>query len=235
MIASGPTVPDSTTFSDALDVIKRYDLIEKTPRNIINHLEAGIKGQVAETPKYGDSIFDLVHNQIIGTNMHAVQGAITKAKSEGFHTQLLSTNLVGEARIAGEFLAEIHRSAAIDGDPISRPSCMIAGGETTVTLKHPFGLGGRNQELALAAVRILADLPDIAFISIATDGIDGSTDAAGAVVTGKTMQRATRIGLIPEHFLAQHDSYHFFDRLGDLLKPGSTQTNVNDLVFLFSF
>ena len=146
----------------------------------------------------------------------------------------------GEAHQAGLFLAGLLRQIVASGQPLPRPACLIAGGETTVTLRpptggqRPAGLGGRNQELALGAVSELADLPNVLLVALATDGGDGPTDAAGAVVTGETLQRAQQLGLDPADFLRRNDAYHFFAALDDLLKPGPTQTNVNDLAFLFA-
>ncbi len=233
VIASGPTVPDSTTFQDALEILRRYNLTETTPPEILEHLQRGAAGEIPETGKATDPIFERVHNRIVGDNPLAARAALAQAQAEGFHTLLLTTALQGEAREAGRFLAavlgEVHRS----GNPLPRPACIVAGGETTVTL-HGEGLGGRNQELALGAVRDLAGLPRLVLVSLATDGGDGPTDAAGAVVTGETLARARQAGLSPEDFLRRNDAYHFFDALGDLLKPGPTQTNVNDLMFLFA-
>lgn len=235
VIASGPTVPDPTTYSDALSVLRKYSLVAQTPSAIIQHIQSGVRGYIAETPIQDDPIFKHVQNFIIGNNLQAVQAAVDKAKSEGFNTLLQTISLDGEAQLAGKMLATRLRNTAVTGNPVQRPGFIIAGGETTVTLTQPSGLGGRNQELALAAVRVLAGLPEVALISLATDGNDGPTDAAGAVVTGKTLNRAKQSGLSPEVFLARHDAYNFFNPLGDLLKPGLTQTNVNDLTLLFAF
>jgi len=235
VIASGPTTPDPTTFRDALNVLQKFDLISKTPPVIVQHLQSGMRGQIAETPKPGDPIFDRVQNVIIGSNMHAAQAALTQGQSEGFNSMVLTTSLQGEAQSVGKFLAATLRQISLTGNPISRPACVIVGGETTVTLTQLNGLGGRNQETALAAVHDISGLPNVAFITLATDGDDGPTDAAGAIATGETLARAVQSGLIPNDFLTRHDSYHFFDPLGDLLKIGLTHTNVNDLVFLFAF
>jgi hydroxypyruvate reductase len=175
-----------------------------------------------------------VNNILIGSNELAAEAALRQAETEGFHTLLLTTYLQGEARQGGRLLGSIVRQMANDGRPLSRPACLVAGGETTVTLQGK-GLGGRNQELALGAVSDLAGLKEVALVSLASDGGDGVTDAAGAVVTGETLDRARQAGLDPAVFLSRNDSYHFFEPLGDLLKPGPTQTNVNDLVFVFAF
>ncbi len=244
VIASGPTVPDPSTFADCWQILEKYQLREAIPTPIRDHLQAGLRGVLPETPKAGDSIFDGVHNLIVGNNLQAAQAAIEQAQTEGLNTLLLTTALQGEASIIGQTLAAIAKQIAATGDPIPRPACIVAGGETTVTLSHPHpdplpkgegGKGGRNQELALGAVETLAGLADVILITLATDGDDGPTDAAGAVVTGETLGRAARLGLNPGQFLSRHDAYHFFDDLGDLLKPGMTGTNVCDLTFIFGF
>jgi hydroxypyruvate reductase len=173
-------------------------------------------------------------NVVIGSNLQAAQAALRQAEMGGFHTLLLTTYLQGEARQAGAMLAAIARQIAATGQPLPRPALLVAGGETTVTLTGP-GKGGRNQELALGAVTGLAGLPEIALVALATDGGDGPTDAAGAVVTGGTLGRAHEAGLDPVAHLRRNDAYPFFETLGDLLKPGPTRTNVNDLAFIFAF
>ncbi|MFC1879500.1 glycerate kinase, partial [Chloroflexota bacterium] len=234
IIASGPTAPDPSTFQEAQQILARYSLLTKTPGAIISHLEKGLHGQMPETPKPGDPLFERVQNVIIGDNYQAAEAAIAQAQAEGFNTHLLTTHLQGQARQVGHFLAAIARQAATTGQPLARPACIVAGGETTVSLQGA-GLGGRNQELALGAVEALAGLPNTALVALATDGGDGPTDAAGALVTGETLQRALQLGLSPAKYLANNDSYNFFKPLGDLLLPGPTQTNVNDLNFIFTF
>jgi len=246
VIASGPTVPDPTTYTDALDIIERFDLTQDIPSSILAHLWSGASGEKPETPKEDDPIFEHTHNIIIGNNLKAAQAALEKANQEGFNTLLLTTRIKGEAREIGPALAAIAQQIAATGDPIPRPACIIAGGETTVTLNSPspqeergpggeVGLGGRNQELALSAVEELAGLQDVFLITLATDGDDGPTDAAGAVVSGETLSQANLRGLNHAEFLSRNAAYDFFDPLGDLLKPGPTLTNVNDLAFVFAF
>ncbi|MBL7164041.1 MAG: glycerate kinase [Anaerolineales bacterium] len=234
VIASGPTVPDPTTYTDALDIIERFDLTQDIPSSILAHLWSGASGEKPETPKEDDPIFEHTHNIIIGNNLKAAQAALEKANQEGFNTLLLTTRIKGEAREIGPALAAIAQQIAATGDPIPRPACIIAGGETTVTLQGD-GFGGRNQELALSAVEELADLQDVFLITLATDGDDGPTDAAGAVVSGETLSQANHRGLNHAEFLSRNAAYDFFDPLGDLLKPGPTLTNVNDLAFIFAF
>jgi hydroxypyruvate reductase len=209
-------------------------LLEKIPASLIFHLQEGIRGQVPETPKPGDPLFEKTQNLIIGNNRQAALAALHQAQEESLHSMLLTTHLQGEARQAGRFLAAIARQIAASGEPLPRPACIVIGGETTVSLTGD-GLGGRNQELALGAVADLAGLNNVALITLATDGGDGPTDAAGAIVTGQTLEHARAIGLEPAQFLARNDAYHFFNPLGDLIRTGPTQTNVTDLTFLFAF
>ena len=234
VIASGPTVADTSTFMDAVEVLSRYRLQDRVPPAVMEYLQKGLRGQAPETPKPGDSVFERVHNLIIGSNILAAQAAITEAHSLGFNTLLLTTYLQGEARLAGRFLAAIARQMAASGQPLPRPACIVVGGETTVTIQGE-GLGGRNQEAALGAVREMAGLQEVLLVTLATDGDDGPTAAAGAMVSGETLARALALGLKPEDYLARNDSFHFFEPLGDLLLIGQTHTNVNDLAFLFAF
>jgi glycerate 2-kinase len=226
-IASGPTAPDPTSRSDALAVLDKYRLRGIIPASIPTALELSL-----ETPKPGDPLFDKVQNVIVGSSLMATQAALAQAEIEGFHPHLLRVDLQGEASQAGSDLAKFLLQVKRTGFPIPAPACIIAAGETIVTIKGN-GKGGRNTELALAAVPELAEIPGVMLISLATDGEDGLTDAAGAVVTGKTFNRAAALGLNPQDFLNRNDSYTFFSAQDDLLKPGPTGTNCNDLVFLF--
>ena len=221
-IASGPTAPDPSTCEDALAVLEKYSLLGKIPSAILRYLETA-----AEMPKPGDALFERVQNVIVGSNALAAESAQSQARSEGFHSILLGDDWQGEAREVSRKLCHILKTSTNQ-----RPFCLIAGGETTVTL-HGRGRGGRNQELALAAVGELAGLRDVMLITLATDGEDGPTDAAGAVVTGETLKRGWELGLSPEAFLDDNDSYTYFSALTDLLKPGPSGTNVNDLMFCF--
>jgi hydroxypyruvate reductase len=183
-----------------------------------------------ETLKTGDPVFARVQNIIIGDNKLAARAALEQAEREGFQAEILTNELQGEARQVGRELA--HRLR----ERISRrthPFCLIAGGETTVTIRGQ-GKGGRNQELALSAINELRGLENVMLIALGTDGDDGPTDAAGAVVTGESARRAESLGLDAADYLSRNDAYPFFDKLGDLLKTGPTGTNVNDLIFLFA-
>jgi hydroxypyruvate reductase len=227
-IASGPTAPDPTTRAQALAVVEKYGLKKKIPASILAALKKG-----AETPKPGEALFSNVQNVLVASNLAAAQAALDRARQEGFHPYLLRTDLQGEARQAAFELATFLRQAKQTGQPVPSPACLIAGGETTVTLQGD-GKGGRNTELALAAVTELADYPGVMLVTLASDGEDGPTDAAGAVVSGDTFRRAAGLGLRPGEFLERNDSYSFFAALDDLLKPGPTGTNVGDLTFMFS-
>jgi glycerate 2-kinase len=232
-IASGPTAPDPSTYEDAYELIERYRLLDQAPVSIIDQLKRGIQKHLSETLKPGNPIFRHVNNLVVGNNSVAASASLHEAEQAGFHTLLLSTSIQGEASQVGLFLGAIGQQIAHTNQPVPRPGCIIAGGETTVTL-HGNGHGGRNQEVALGAVLPLAGLDNILLITLATDGGDGPTDAAGAVVAGNTLERALHLGLNPRDFLSRNDSYYFFNPLDDLLKPGSTLTNVGDLTYLFA-
>jgi len=234
VIASGPTVPDPTTFADAYGIIEKYGLLEELPRPIVEHLRQGKEGLIAETPKEGDESFTRTYNLIVASNEVAAEAATTRAEELGFHTLLLSTFVEGEARGVARVFAAIAREILHSGRPVPRPACVVAGGETTVTVRGN-GLGGRNQEMALSAALEIAGLEDVMIIPLATDGTDGPTDAAGAIADGSTLRRAQEAGLSATQYLADNDSYHFFRQLGDLLITGPTNTNVNDLTFTFVF
>lgn len=227
-IASGPTVPDSTAFSDAVEVLKKYGLWDTAPASIKKVLSDGEKHTIPETPKANDEAFKKVYNVVVGNNRFASLAACEELKSEGLKTLLLTAVLEGEARHVGTALASIAREVSLSGNPIPKPAGIIAGGETTVTVTGK-GLGGRNQELALAAALKLKGADGMVIASLSTDGIDGPTDAAGAIVDGKTLARAARARLTPEKYLAENNSYNFFSKLDDLIFTGPTGTNVNDI------
>jgi hydroxypyruvate reductase len=234
VIASGPTVPDTTTFAQAYGVLEKYGLLDKVPVSIVEHLAAGVAGKVAETPKEGDAVFATVYNLIVGSNEIAAQAALNRARESGLNTQLLSTYVEGEAREVAKVLAAVAKEMAQSGQPIPRPGCLVVGGETTVTITGE-GKGGRNQEMALAAALAIEGWEDVMVVTLATDGTDGPTDAAGGVATGETVAWARELGLDPEEYLANNDSYHFLEALGELIVTGPTNTNVNDLAFVFAF
>jgi len=222
-IASGPTAPDPTTCADVIAIIKKYELKDKIPASIIPALK--------ETLKPDHPIFARVINTVIAGNAIALQAAQVQAELQGFKAIITNTVLEGEARLIGCETA-LQFKESLQTSP--RPFCLLAGGETTVTV-HGVGRGGRNQELALAAVDVLAGLKDVMLVSIATDGEDGPTDAAGAFVTGETAQRAESLGMFAADYLLRNDAYSFFDQIDQLMKTGPSGTNVNDLVFCFAF
>lgn len=230
VIASGPTAPDPTTYADAWRVVERYNLQAQLPARVSAHLRRGMAGELAETPKPGDESWRRTHNHVIADNRMAAAAAVAAARARGFDATLGATSLEGEARAVGREAAAIGRElrARIED---GRPIMYVLGGETTVTLDGE-GWGGRNQELALGAVEALDGAEGVMLVSLATDGGDGPTDAAGAVVTGETLARARALGYDAGDFLQRHDAYNFFAPLDALLRPGPTLTNVNDLLFI---
>jgi glycerate 2-kinase len=239
VVASGPTVPDPTTFGEAWSILERYGVLDDVPDSVTSHLSAGLNGSASDTPKPSVPVFDGVQNIIVGSNRLAAQAAATESQRLGFDTILLTTFLEGEARevaraIAGLAKGLVRGETTHSSDrALLQPACLILGGETTVTLRGN-GKGGRNQEMALAAALSVVDWDDILIAFLATDGTDGPTDAAGAFTDGSTVPRANRLGLDAEMYLAANDSYHFFEKLGDLIITGPTNTNVNDLALILT-
>ena len=227
-IASGPTHPDATTFGDCLAIVDRYDLRDQLPSSVRQHLEAGARGEMPETPKPKDPCFARAESLVIGNSRLAIDAAANQASALGYEVLVLTSRLQGEARHAATALVSIAQEIAEADRPIARPACLIAGGETTVTLRNE-GKGGRNQELALAASLQLDGWSAITLLSGGTDGTDGPTDAAGALADGQTLSRARAQGLDARAFLSRHDSYPFFAALDDLVITGPTGTNVMDL------
>ena len=233
VIASGPTARDSTTFADAIAVIEKYGLKEKIPIRVLSFLERGMEGQEPETVKSGDSCLHKTRNVIIGGITQALSAATEKARQLGFAPEVITGELQGEARDAARFLA----AAAFRAHDALRPGelrCLLSGGETTVTVKGN-GKGGRNQELALAFALEIEGLEGVSLLSAGTDGTDGPTDAAGAIVEGGTASRARALGIDPVQYLDYNDSYMFFQRFDELsgnkshVITGPTGTNVMDL------
>jgi len=232
VIGSGPTVPDSSTYEDAWEILRRFDLIHKVAPSIQKHLILGREGKVEETPKPDESVFEKVYNMIIGSNIIALRAGEREASSLGLHTMILSSSIVGDTTEAARFHSAIAKEVFSSGHPLPRPACIISGGETTVKIKGS-GLGGRNQEFVLAAALEIQAFEKIVLLSGGTDGTDGPTDAAGAIADHTTVERARRLGLNPKAHLENNDSYPFFQRLGDLLITGPTHTNVMDVrIFL---
>ena len=228
VIASGPTSPDNSTFDDALSIFHKYAIENDIPSSIFSYIKDGASGHVSETPKFGDTIFDNVHNLVIGNNRLALATAREKAESLGYHTLILTTTLQGEAKEIAQVLAAIIREIQDTNTPIKKPACLLLGGEPTVHIKGK-GKGGRNQELCLALTLAAIEKPYV-FFSCGTDGTDGPTDAAGAIVSNETLAKSEKIGLKAIEYLRNNDSYNFFNPLGDLIKTGPTKTNVMDIL-----
>ena len=231
-IASGPTAPDTTSFSEALSIVRKYGV--DIPRAVAERLEAGARGQIPDTPKPGDPVFRNVDNLIIASNRLLVDAAADKAQSLGFKTLILGTELEGEARDIARVFSAMAREIGRTGNPVSTPACVLAAGETTVTVRGQ-GAGGRNQEMALAWAMATAARPPEApccFASVATDGTDGPTDAAGGLVDPSTCARAVDLRLSPAQHLQSNDSMNLLKATGDLIVTGPTQTNLMDIQIL---
>ncbi len=231
VISSGPTSPDASTFQDAYRVLIKYGLWDRIPESVRRRVEAGLRGEVEETPKPGDKIFEKVHNFIVGSNRLACRIAAKTANELGLNSAILSSKVEGEARHVGTVYGSILVEEALENSPIEKPAIIIAGGETTVTVKGT-GIGGRNQELVLSASMKIQGLKNVAIASIGTDGIDGLTDAAGAIADGKTVQRTFEANLDPEEYLVNNDSYNFFKKLGDFIFTGPTGMNIMDITIM---
>ncbi len=231
-IASGPTAPDTTSFSDAFSIIQKYGL--QVPEAVADRLREGVARRIPETPKPGDPIFKHVDNSIIANNRLLIDAASVKAREIGFNTLILGTEVEGEAKDIGRFFAAIAREIGRSGNPLNPPACILAAGETTVTVRG-HGLGGRNQEMTLAWAISMASRPgstQACFASVASDGTDGPTTAAGGLVDPFTCARAIELGLIPPKYLRANDSSNFLKATGDLIVTGPTQTNLMDLQIL---
>jgi hydroxypyruvate reductase len=227
VIGSGLTAPDASTFAGAKAVLEKYGILGRVPVSVRERLESGMGREIRETPKRGDPAFARVQNLVVGSNRLAVEAAAAKARELGFNTLILSTQVEGETREIARMHAAIAKEIAHYRRPLAPPACVISGGETTVTLRGD-GLGGRNQEFVLAAAIDLAGQDHTVVLSGGTDGTDGPTPAAGAIADGSTLSRAPDA----PQFLAVNDSYHFFEKLGDLVITGPTNTNVADVRIL---
>jgi hydroxypyruvate reductase len=227
-IASGPTVPDRSTYADCLRILQKYSVQDKVPGAVLDYIKRGSKGTVAETPKVNDPAFVKTQSVIVASNSLALQAAKHKADVLGYNSLVLSSSIEGETKDVALVHAAIAQEILKTGEPVSKPACVISGGETTVTIRGQ-GKGGRNQEFVLAAAIAIDGLENVAILSGGTDGTDGPTDAAGALADGTTVSRAASQGLDAQEYLRNNDSYSFFHSLGDLLKTGPTFTNVMDL------
>jgi glycerate 2-kinase len=224
VIGSGPAAPDASTFVQAAAILDRYGIRAQVPQAVRDRIEAGMRGEIEETPKPGDPLFARVRNTVIGSNRLALEASAKRAKELGFRTLVLSSQVEGETREVAGMHAAIAREIVQFGRPVKAPACIITGGETTVTLKGK-GKGGRNQEFVLAAAMGIAGLPATVVLSAGTDGTDGPTDAAGAIADGETVAR----GPGAARHLTENDAYPYFDALGDLIRTGPTNTNVMDV------
>jgi glycerate 2-kinase len=229
-VASGPTTPDPTTYHEAVAILKRYRIWRVVPPRVRQYLDHGCQGLLPETPKPGSSLFRRIHHHIVGNNAAAVTAVARAAREAGLRTLVLPA-ITGEARDEGRGFGILAREIAGDGKLLRRPCCVIAGGETTVTVSGK-GTGGRAQEFAAAAALEIAGLRNVWVAAIGTDGTDGPTDAAGAVVDGKTAARAQRLSVDLDGALKRHNIYPALKKLDQLIMTGPTGTNVNDLYLI---
>lgn len=235
VIGSGPTAPDPTTFGETMAILERYGLLDEAPRPVMVRLLKGAQGNISETPKPGDPLFEKVSNVIVASNVIAVEAAASCARDTHLNSMVVSTYIEGEAREVGKVLAGLAKEVVASGRPVNRPACLLFGGETTVTVRGN-GRGGRNTELALGAALALYKMgEDVVIASLATDGGDGSALCAGAIVDGTTIDKARGLGLDAHQYLADNDSYTFLEKLGSTIKTGPTGTNVNDVMAIFVF
>jgi hydroxypyruvate reductase len=231
VIASGPTVPDSSTFQDAEQILKGYGIWDQLASSVRSYIEKGSSGQIEDTPKSGNPAFLKCSQELVGTNLHALKAAGEAAESLGYRTLILSSKVEGEAREVARFYTAVAKEIIESNYPMEPPVCVLAGGETTVTIRGD-GRGGRNQEFALAAALMIKGLDNLVVLSGGTDGTDGPTDAAGAIADGNTVARARENDMNPKDFLQRNDSYNFFQKLDDLVMTGPTRTNVMDIYML---
>ncbi len=228
VIASGPTVPDRSSFDDSLKILGKYKITEKIPSAVLDYLIRGKAGKEPETPKVGDPVFDKTYPLIIGSSRLSLNAARDRAVELGFNTLILSSFVEGETKDVAQVHTAIIKEIIATGNPVKRPACIITGGETTVTIKGA-GLGGRNMEFVLAAAIEMDSMEGVTLLSGGTDGTDGPTDSAGAIADGNTIERAGAMGYSAAEYLERNDSYNFFKAIDDLLMTGPTMTNVMDL------
>lgn len=231
VIASGPTVPDPSTFQDADKILKDYGIWNQLASSVRHHFEKGSSGQIEDTPKSDNPAFQQCSQELVGTNLQALEAAAKTAGSLGYRPLILSSKVEGEAREVAIFFTAIGKEVLGSENPLKPPVCVLCGGETTVTLQGD-GHGGRNQEFALASALAIDGLDNMIVLSGGTDGTDGPTDAAGAIADGTTLARARENDLDPKDFLQRNDSYNFFQKLDDLIMTGPTRTNVMDIYML---
>jgi glycerate 2-kinase len=228
VIASGPAVPDTSTFGDTRKSFSKYDIWHKLPQSVQTRIQQGLAGDIEDTPKAGDDVFRRCYSELVGTNIQALIAARKEAQRKGYQAIILSSTVEGEAREVVKMFTAFAKEVRNSANPIAAPACILCGGETTVTIQGN-GKGGRNQEFALASAMIIEGMENIVVLSGGTDGTDGPTDAAGAIADGRTIARARARNLNPLDFLQRNDSYHFFQPLDDLIITGPTRTNVSDV------
>ncbi len=233
-IASGPTVPDTTTFQDARGLLGRFRLQDAVPARVRAQLQRGLAGEIPDSPTEGDPIFARTAAVLVGSNEIAARAALDAAQNLGYNALLVTTWVEGEAREVAKVMAGVAKGLIRHHSPLPPPACLIFGGETTVTVRGD-GAGGRSQEMALSAAIALDGWENVAVMAAGTDGTDGPTDAAGGIAHGEVLARARALGLDPQAFLDANDSYHFLRQTDTLLVTGPTNTNVNDLVFVYAF
>jgi len=228
VIASGPFAPDNSSYRDALDVLDRYGLAEKVPPSVSERIRSGARGDLEENPGPGSPIFRNVTNLIVASNIIALEAAKDEAMKLGYNSIILSSMVEGDTKEAAFWHSRIAREIAVSSNPVPAPACIISGGETTVVVSGK-GLGGRNMEFAMHAVLFIGGLETVTIASIGTDGTDGPTDAAGAVIDGSTARLAREKGIDIYNHINNNDSYHFHKKLGNLVFTGPTNTNVMDV------
>lgn len=228
-ISSGPSVPDNTTFDDAFRVLKKYNIIDKVPSTVISHIKKGLNGNIPETPKEGSKCFLRVHNIILINNMTALKSIERKARSLGFNTLILSSEIEGESIEVGKVMAGIAKEAVKSGFPAKEPGVIISGGETTVTLNHSNGTGGPNQECAVGFAIMTPSKFNIVFASIDSDGTDGPTDYAGGIVDTRSKKIWINKNIDFDKLINDHNTSSILKSSHDIIITGSTGTNVNDI------
>lgn len=228
VIASGPFIPDNSTFQDAIDILQKYKIMDSVPESVSEYLESGSLGKIEENPGRDSPIFQRITNHIIASNIIALKSAKDESEKRGYNSIILSSAFEGETKDVAFFHSKIAREVLDSSNPIDRPACIISGGETTVTVTGK-GLGGRNMEYALHGAIFINGYSNITLCSVGTDGTDGPTDAAGAISDGYTLEKATKKGLDITEYIKNNDSYNFFKELGDLIITGPTNTNVMDI------
>ena len=228
VIASGPFVPDSSTYRDALGVLEKYELRERVPASVSERIRSGARGEIEENPAPGSPLFKKVTNLIVASNIIALEAALREARRLGYHSIVLSSMIEGDTKDAAFWHSRIAREIAASSHPMPSPACLISGGETTVVIAGG-GLGGRNMEFAMHAARFIEGLEDITMASIGTDGTDGPTDAAGAIVDGMTTRLSRERGIDINEYIKSNDSYHYHEKMGNLIVTGPTNTNVMDV------